>query len=127
MVSWVEWGKVEAFLQLSVRINVWTFLRDLVVFESYLNYVLFVVTVLCYSVMDVGKDLYGPLDVIDVAKGLSSGSYNINKELNPWTKLEGQNDAVSKKTWQCFNQNVIETLGDLSYLTHKLNNEDKKD
>ena len=84
------------------------------------------VTVLCYSVMDVGKDLYGPLDVIDVAKGLSSGSYNINRELNPWTKLEGQNDAVSKKTWQCFNQNVIETLGDLSYLTHKLNNEDKK-
>ena len=95
--------------------------------ESYLNYVLFVVTVLCYSVMDVVKDLYGPLDVIDVAKGLSSGSYNINKELNPWTKLEGQNDAVSKKTWQCFNQDVIETLGNLSYLTHKLNNEDKKD
>ena len=76
--------------------------------------------------MDVGKVLYGPLDVIDVAKGLSSGSYNINTELNPWTKLEGQNDAVSKKTWQCFNQDVIETLGDLSYLTHKLNNEDKK-
>ena len=111
--SWAEWGKVEAFLQLSVRINVWTFLRDLVVFESYLNYVLFVVTVLYYSVMDVGKDLYGLLDVIDVAKGLSSGSYNINRELNPWTKLEGQNDAVSKKTWQFFNQNVIETLGDL--------------
>ena len=82
-------------------------------FESYLNYVLFVVTVLCYSVMDVSNDLYGPLDVIDVAKGLSSGSYNINRELNPWTKLEGQNDAVSKKTWQFFNQNVIETLGDL--------------
>ena len=36
--------------------------------------------------------------MIDVAKGLSSGSYNINRELNPWTKLEGQNDAVSKKT-----------------------------
>ena len=46
-----------------------TCLRDLGVLESYLNYVLFVVTVLCYSVMDVGKDLYGPLDVIDVAKG----------------------------------------------------------
>ena len=76
--------------------------------------------------MDVGKGLYGPLDVIDVAKGLSSGSYNINRELNPWTKLEGQNDAVSKKTWQCFNQDVIETLGDLCYLTNKLNNQDKK-
>ena len=28
-------------------------LRDLGVLESYLNYVLFVVTVLCYSVMDM--------------------------------------------------------------------------
>ena len=51
--SRVEWGKVEAFLQLSVRINVWTCLRDLVVLESYLNYVLFVVIVLCYSVMNM--------------------------------------------------------------------------
>ncbi len=44
---------MEPFLQLSVRINVWTCLRDLVILESHLNYVLFVVTVLCYSVMNM--------------------------------------------------------------------------
>ena len=42
-------GEVDRF----IRINVWTFLRDFTLFESYLNCVLFVVTVLCYSVMNM--------------------------------------------------------------------------
>ena len=40
------------------------------------------VTVLRYSVMDVVKDLYGQLDVIDLANGLSSGSYNLHNVIN---------------------------------------------
>ena len=42
-------GEVDRF----IRINVWTFLRDFTLFESYLNCVLFVVTVLCDSVMNM--------------------------------------------------------------------------
>ena len=94
-------------------------------FESYLNYVLFVVTVLCYSVMDVFKDLYDPLKVIDLAKDLHTPKKYFNQKLNPWTKLRKEEDAISKRTWQCFKQDVIETLGDLSYLTHKLKNNNK--
>ena len=57
---WVEWGKVFDTFCTNKRMNVPGsrsrvpgFLRDLVLFESYLNYVLFVVTVLFYSVMDM--------------------------------------------------------------------------
>ena len=90
------------------------------------NYVLFVVIVWCYSVMDVCKDLYEPIDVIDLAKDLFRSKKNFNQKLNQWTKLCKEEDAISKRTWQSFNQDVIETLGDLSYLTHKLKNENKK-
>ena len=76
--------------------------------------------------MDVCKDLYDPLKVIDLAKDLHTPKKYFNQKLNQWTKLRKEEDAISKRTWQCFNQPVIKTLGDLSYLTHKLKNENKK-
>ena len=76
--------------------------------------------------MDVFKDLYDPIEVIDVAKDLFRSKKNFSQKLEPWTRLRKEEDAISKRTWQCFNQDVIETLGDLSYLTHKLKNNNKK-
>ena len=76
--------------------------------------------------MDVFEDLYDPIEVIDVAKDLFRSKKHFNQKLNQWTKLREEEDAISKRTWQSFKQNVIETLGDLSYLTHKLKNENKK-
>ena len=72
--------------------------------------------------MDVRKDLYGPKEVIDLAKDLYKPKKHFNQKLNQWTRLRKEEDAISKRTWRCFNQPVIETLGDLSYLTYKLKN-----
>ena len=76
--------------------------------------------------MDVCKNLYDPMEVIDLAKDLYRPKKHLNQKLNQWTKLRKEEDAISKRTWQSFNQDVIETLGDLSYLTHELKNENKK-
>ena len=64
--------------------------------------------------------------MIDLAKDLYRPKKHINQKLKQWTNLQREEDAISKRTWQCFKQPVIETLGDLSYLTHKLKNENKK-
>ena len=45
---------------------------------------MFVVIVLCYSVMNIRKDLYGPMEVIDLAKDLYSGSSKSNRKLMQW-------------------------------------------
>ena len=63
---------------------------------------------------------------IDLAKDLYRPKKHINQKLKQWTNLQKEEDAISKRTWQCFKQPVIKTLGDLSYLTHKLKNENKK-
>ena len=76
--------------------------------------------------MDVRKHFYCPLEVIDIAKNLCSGSSRFKDVLKQWDRLEGRNDAKSKRIWRCFNQDIIETLGDVCYLTHKLKNEEKR-
>ncbi len=54
---------IHVFRPFFLCINVWMFLRDLGVLESYSNYVLLVVTVLCYSVMDM--KYFRHIDIID--------------------------------------------------------------
>ena len=48
--------------------------------------------------MDVGKDLYDPIEVIDLAKDLHTPKKYFNQKLNPWTKLRKEEDAISKRT-----------------------------